>query len=274
MKHSSVLRNVALTLVIALVGCSELEKSDDPTKNWSAAKLHSEAKKDLQEGNYEQAAKLYESLQSRYPYGTYSTQAELEQIYVYYKQHESASAVSEADRFIKAHPNHPAVDYAYYMKGLANFSDDLGIFGIYTDSDLVQRDTKPTKDSFDAFRDLITRFPNSRYAPDAIIRMKYLVNALARNDVAVARYYYRRQAYLASTDRALNILRDYPHTAAQEDALDIMARSYDAMGLKDLSQDTVRVLKLDFPKSRYLTAQGDLAKKVEWWRFWQTSTSQ
>ncbi|NDU86477.1 MAG: outer membrane protein assembly factor BamD [Ferrovum sp.] len=272
MKALSVPRKFLLLAVIALVGCSDLEKADDPTKNWSAAKLHSEAKKELQDGNYEQAAKLYESLQSRYPYGTYSTQSELEQIYVYYKQHESASAVSEADRFIKAHPNHPAVDYAYYMKGLANFSDDLGLFGIYTDNDLVQRDMKPTKDSFDAFRDLITRFPNSRYTPDAIVRMKYLVNALARNHVAVARYYFRRQAYLAAANRAQQVLREFPRSSAQEDALDIMARSYNAMGLKDLSQDTVRVLKQDFPNSRYLSNQGTLVKSPAWWRFWQTKT--
>lgn len=273
MKALSVTRKVYFLLSLALIGCSDIEKTDDPTRNWSAAKLHSEAKKELQDGNYSQAAKYYESLQSRYPYGTFSTQADLEQIYVYYKQGEATSAVSEANRFIKAHPNHPAVDYAYYMKGLANFSDDLGLFGIYTDADLVQRDMKPARDSFDAFRDLVTRFPHSRYAPDAIIRMKYLVNALARNDIAVARYYYHRQAYLAATNRAQEVLKVYSHSVATEDALDIMARSYQALGLNDLSADTIRVLKKDFPDSHYLTQQGTLIKKPVWWQFWQNSKS-
>ena len=223
MKALSVTRKAGILLSLALIGCSDIDKADDPTRNWSAAKLHNEAKKELHDGNYSQAAKYYESLQSRYPYGTLSTQSELEQIYVYYKQGESASAVSEATRFIKTHPNHPAVDYAYYMKGLANFSDDLGLFGIYTDQDLVQRDMKPTRDSFDAFRDLITRFPNSKYAPDAIIRMKYLVNALARNEIAVARYYYHRQVYLAAANRAQDVLKTYSHSVATEDALAVIA---------------------------------------------------
>ncbi len=271
MKSLSVTRKACFILCLALIGCSDIEKNDDPTKDWSASKLHAEAKKELLDGNYSQAAKYYESLQSRYPYGTLSTQAELEQIYVYYKQGESASAVSEASRFIKAHPNHPSVDYAYYMKGLANFNDDLGLFGIYTDQDLVQRDMKPTREAFDAFRDLITRFPNSRYTPDAIVRMKYLVNALARNDIAVARYYYQRQAYLASTNRAQEVLKTYSHSPSTEDALDIMARSYQAMGLNDLSEDTLRVLRTDFPNSHYLTQQGTLVKQPAWWHFWQKS---
>lgn len=269
MKSFSVTRKTCLLLSLALVGCGDIEKNDDPTRDWSAAKLHAEAKKDLQDGNYSEAAKYYESLESRYPYGAFSTQSELEQIYVYYKQGESASAVSEASRFIKTHPNHPSVDYAYYMKGLANFSDDLGLFGIYTDKDLVQRDMKPARDAFDAFRDLVTRFPNSRYVPDAVVRMKYLVNALARNDIAVARYYYHRQVYLAATNRAQEVLKVYPHSAVTEDALDIMIRSYQAMGLTDLSQDTLRVLKQDFPQSHYLTPQGTLTTRPSWWRFWQ-----
>jgi len=253
--------------VALLTGCSTFESSVDPTKDWSAAKLHSEAKAALNDGNYEQASKLYESLESRYPYGAYSQQAQLEQIYSYYKQHETASAISEADRFIKAHPNHPGVDYAYYMKGLANFNDDLGLFGMYSEQDLAQRDIKPTREAFDAFKELVTRFPNSRYMEDATVRMSYLVNAMAQGDLATARYYYRRQAYVAAANRAQQILRSYPRTPAVEEALFIMYGSYDAMGLQRLRDDTLRVMLMDFPNSKYLNKdKGNTVIERPWWR--------
>lgn len=270
MTNSSLTRIVPLLLVALLTGCGAFEKDVDPTKDWSAAKLHSEAKAALNDGNYEQASKLYESLESRYPYGTYSQQAQLEQIYSYYKQHETASAISEADRFIKAHPNHPSVDYAYYMKGLANFSDDLGLFGMYNDQDLAQRDIKPTRESFDAFKELVTRFPNSRYVEDATVRMSYLVNAMAKGDLATARYYYRRQAYVAAANRAQQIIKSYPRTPAVEEALFIMYGSYDAMGLQHLRDDTLRVMQLDYPNSKYLSKdKGKAVAERPWWRlFW------
>ena len=270
MTNFSLTRIVPLLLVALLTGCGAFENDAYPTKDWSAAKLHSEAKAALNDGNYEQASKLYEALESRYPYGAYSQQAQLEQIYSYYKQHETASAISEADRFIKAHPNHPGVDYAYYMKGLANFSDDLGLFGMYSEQDLAQRDIKPTREAFDAFKELVTRFPNSRYAEDATVRMTYLVNAMAQGDIATARYYYKRQAYIAAANRAQEILKSYPRTPAVEEALFIMYGSYDAMGLQQLRDDTLRIMQMDFPNSKYLNKeQGKVAAKRPWWRlFW------
>ncbi|NDU92082.1 MAG: outer membrane protein assembly factor BamD [Ferrovum sp.] len=270
MTNSSLTRIAPLLLVAALLtGCGAFENDSDPTKDWSAAKLHSEAKAALNDGNYEQASKLYESLESRYPYGAYSQQAQLEQIYSYYKQHETASAISEADRFIKAHPNHPNVDYAYYMKGLANFNDDLGLFGMYTEQDLAQRDIKPTREAFDAFKELVTRFPNSRYVEDATVRMSYLVNAMAKGDIATARYYYRRQVYLAAANRAQEILRSYPRTPAVEEALFIMYGSYDAMGLQQLRDDTLRVMLKDYPNSKYLNKDKNTVVERSWWRkFW------
>ena len=269
MTTSSLTRIAPLLVAALLTGCGAFENDADPTKDWSAAKLHAEAKAELQDGNYEKASKLYESLESRYPYGAYSQQAQLEQIYSYYKQHETASAVSEADRFIKAHPNHPSVDYAYYMKGLANFNDDLGIFGIYSSRDLAERDIKPTRESFDAFKELVTSFPDSRYAEDATVRMTYLVNAMAQGDIATARYYYRRQAYLAAANRAQEILRSYPRSPAVEEALFIMYGSYNAMGLHHLRDDTLRVLQQDFPNSKYLNDKKDAVVDRPWWRvFW------
>ncbi len=260
-----------ITLFLAalwLAGCETLSQDYDPTKDWSAAKLHSEAKDALKDGNFEQASKLYEALESRYPYGAYSQQAQLEQIYSYYKQHETASAISEADRFIKAHPNHPGVDYAYYMKGLANFNDDLGLFGIYNPHDLAERDMKPSRESFDAFKELVSRYPDSRYADDARIRMRYLLNVMAHADLATARYYYGRQVYLAAANRAQEVLKRYPRTASTEEALYILARSYDALGLHDLQKDSLRILQQDYPKSQFLV-QAQQTKDRPWWRlFW------
>jgi outer membrane protein assembly factor BamD len=267
MMTSSLTRIFLLLLAVVLAGCSVFNEENDPTKNWSASKLYSEAKAELMDGNYEKAAKLYEALESRYPYGTYSQQAQLEQIYAYYKQGETTSAISEADRFIKAHPNHPGVDYAYYMKGLANFKDDLGLLGIYDSRDLSERDIKPTREAFDTFKELVTRFPNSRYAEDATARMGYLVNAMAMGDVATARYYYRRQAYLAAVNRAQEVVKTYPQAPAVEEALFIMYKSYDAMGIAGLRDDTLRVIQKDFPDSKFL--KGSIRIERPWWRlFW------
>ncbi|MCC6069055.1 outer membrane protein assembly factor BamD [Ferrovum sp. PN-J185] len=262
--NTSITRFLLLSLSLLVVGCSGMNDDLDPTKGWSASKIYNEAKSQMLDGNYEQAAKLYESLQTRYPYGVYSQQAELEQIYSYYKQGEKASAISEADRFIKAHPNHPGVDYAYYMKGLANFDDDLGLFGVYSPEDLAQRDSKPYRDAFETFKELVTRFPKSKYTPDAIVRMRYIVNALAKGDIVMARYYYKRQAYLAAADRAKEVLIDYSKSPQTEEALYILAKSYQAMNLTQLSNDALRVLKRDFPESKFLQNKPSINRP--WWK--------
>src|SRR6187455_548881 len=179
--------SLALILALCLAGCGLLPaQNDDETRGWSANKLYSEAKSNLNEGNYEKAIKLYEKLEARYPYGRYAQQAQLEIAYAYYRDKDIASALAAADRFIKLHPNHPNVDYAYYLRGLANFNDDLGWGGWMGGQDLTERDPKAARDAFDAFKELATRFPQSRYTPDGIERMHYLVNALAAHEVHVA----------------------------------------------------------------------------------------
>ena len=262
--NTSITRFLLLSLSLLVVGCSGMNDDLDPTKGWSASKIYNEAKTQMLDGNYEQAAKLYESLQTRYPYGIYSQQAELEQIYSYYKQGEKASAISEADRFIKAHPNHPGVDYAYYMKGLANFDDDLGLFGVYSPEDLAQRDSKPYRDAFETFKELVTRFPKSKYTPDAVVRMRYIVNALEKGDIVMARYYYKRQAYLAAADRAKEVLIDYSKSPQTEEALYILAKSYQAMNLTELANDALRVLNKDFPESKFLQNKPSINRP--WWK--------
>ena len=238
----------------------------DETKGWSAEKLYSEAKDRLNNGQYEDAIKYYEKLEARYPYGRYAQQAQLEIAYAYFKDQEPAQAITAAERFIKLHPNHPNVDYAYYLKGLANFNDNLGILGHIGDQDMTERDPKATRLAFDAFKELVTRFPDSRYTPDAVARMSYLVNALAAHEIHVARYYMKRGAYVAAANRAQFTLKTYPRAPANEEGLVILVQAYDALALHDLRNDAERVMKKNFPDSKYLKGGG--GKSATWWRLW------
>ena len=259
--------SLALLFGALVAACGLLPDAADETRGWSAQKLYAEAKDNLNSRNYEQAIKYYEKLESRYPYGRYAQQAQLEIAYAYYKDNEPAQAVTAAGRFIKLHPNHPSVDYAYYLKGLANFTEDPGWTGYISGQDMTERDPKAAYEAFDAFKDLATRFPESRYTPDAVARMNYLVNALASHEIHVARYYMKRKAYVAAANRVQYALKAYPRAPANEEGLVILVAAYDALGLKDLRDDAERVMKKNFPDSRYL--KGDPASSGgSWWRIW------
>lgn len=259
--------SLALFLALCLAGCGLLPELKDETKGWSAQKLYTSAKESLSDGNYDQAIKYYEKLEARYPYGRYAQQAQLEIAYAYYKSNEPASAIAAADRFIKLHPNHPSVDYAYYLKGLVNFNGELGYLGYVVKQDLSDRDPKAARESFEAFKELVTKYPESKYTPDATERMNYLVNTLASYESHVAQYYYRRGAYVAAVNRAQDLLKTYPRTPATEPALAVLMRSYEKMGLPDLAKDARRVLEKTFPNSAYLkNAPVGLAKP--WYQFW------
>lgn len=259
---------VSLALALTLAGCGLLPDQPDETAGWSASRIYSEAKAAQADGAYDKAIQYFEKLEARYPYGRYAQQAELEAAYTYYKQGEAESAVAACNRFIKLQPNHPNVDYAYYLKGLANFNEDLGILGYISNQDLTERDPKAARESFDAFRDLVTRFPNSKYAPDARARMNYLVNALASHEVHVANYYMRRGAYVAAVARAQNSIKDYPDSPANEAALAIVVKGYDALGMTDLRDDAERVMKKNFPNSEYFTKNKEFGRDVPWWQLW------
>ncbi|MES2365257.1 MAG: outer membrane protein assembly factor BamD [Pseudomonadota bacterium] len=260
-------RSLLVLLVVLLAGCGLLPKTVDETQGWSAQRLYSEAKDQLNSGGYEKAIKYFETLEARYPYGRYAQQAQLEVAYAYYKDNEPASAIAACDRFIKLHPEHPNVDYAYYLRGLANFTEDQGLLGRIGDQDMTDRDPKAAGESFDSFQQLVTRFPNSKYAPDALARMKYLVDALASHEVHVALYYYKRGAYVAASNRAQYAIEHYPNSPAIEQALAILVKSYDKMGINDLRDDALRVLQKNFPNSKYVA--GNFDKSKPWWRFWQ-----
>lgn len=264
MKRS--LATLAAVLAIALGGCGLLPGEIDETRGWSAAKLYSEARSALNDRNYETAIKYYEKLEARFPYGRYAQQAQIETAYAYYKDGEPASAIAAAERFIKLHPNHPNVDYMYYLRGLANFNDDLGLMGYVSGQDMSERDPKAAAAAFEAFKALVNRYPDSKYAPDAVQRMHYLVNALAAHEVHVARYYMKRGAFVAAANRAQHSLKTYPQAPANEEGLLILVKAYDALGMTDLRSDAERVMLQNFPNSKYL--KGGTSRDVRWWQIW------
>ncbi len=247
-----------LTVLVFLLiaGCSGI--ADDPTKNWSPEKFYTEAKKKIEEGDYETGIKYFETLEARYPYGRYAEQVQLEIAYAYYKYEEPALAIAAAERFIRLHPTHPNVDYAYYLKGLVNFRGEKNLVNwlLGSKDDLSDRDPKGALESYNAFNEIVTRFPNSRYAADARQRMAYLFEAQAKYETLVARFYYENSAYVAAVNRAKYALENYPRTPSTEDALGIMALSYKAMGMDNLTTDTLKVLRRNFPESRYIAEAG------------------
>ena len=239
----------------------------DETAGWSAQRLYGEARDAMADNNWEKAIKYFEKLESRYPYGRFAQQAELEIAYAYWKDGERASAIAAADRFIKLYPNHENVAYAWYLKGLINFNELTGMLTWLATPDLSDRDPKASRDAFEAFREVVTRFPDSRYAPDAAARMRFLVNELAANEVHVARYYMKRGAFVAAANRAQYAVQHYPQAPAIEEAMAIMVQAYDKLGLKTLSDDARRVLVENFPHTDYLKPGGH-KKRVPWWRIW------
>jgi outer membrane protein assembly factor BamD len=246
------LRSVAFVLACLLAGCGWLNKSDDETAGWSAQRLYTEAKDAMNDGNWAQSIKYFEKLEARYPFGRFAQQAQLEIAYAYYRDGESPSAIAACDRFIKLHPSHNNVDYAYYLKGIVSFYEDQNLLSRFANQDPSERDPRSARDSFAAFKDLATRFPESKYTSDALARLKYLVNALALHEVHVARWYMKRGAYVAAANRAAYTVQNYPETPATEEALAIMARAYNHMGMSELREDSLRVLRQNFPQSAWL----------------------
>lgn len=239
---------VLAALVVGLAGCGIFGgEKKDPTANWSAKKLYEEGHSALMSGSYQTAIDDFEKLDSRYPFGIYAQQEQLEIIYAYYKNGESASAIAAAERFIKLHPRNPHVDYAYYLRGLAQFDQGRGFLDAFLPSDRAQHDPGPLRQAFDDFAELTKRFPNSKYAKDAAQRMTYLRNELAMYELNVAKYYMRRGAYLAAANRGKYVLEHYDGTTAVPGALVVMAKAYRTLKLDQLYQETMRVLKMNYP---------------------------
>jgi len=260
-------RSVLALLFIAaaaLGGCKSTEV--DETAGWSAQKLHGEAKDAMTNKTWDKAIKYLEKLEARYPYGRYAQQAQLDVAYAYWKDGQRATGITAADRFSKLYPNHPNVDYAYYLRGLINFNENSGLFSLIDNPDLSERDSKGTRESFEAFKELVLRFPESKYSEDARARMRYLVNSLAQYEVHVARYYMKRTAYVAAANRAQYAVVNYPQAPAIEEAVFIMVKAYDMLGMTDLRDAADRVMRKNFPESKYLT--GKATRSAPWWKLW------
>ncbi len=239
---------VLLTLlIVGSSGCNVLPEQEDETKGWSASQFYTQAKTALDEGDYETAIKYYELLEARHPYGRYAQQALLEVAYAYYKYEEPESAVAAANRFIRLHPRHPNVDYAYYLRGLTTFDTKQPFIESFFPQDPAKRDPRGARDAFDYFNQLVRKFPDSKYAEDARARMVYIRNSLARHQLHVAYWYMRRGAYLAAANRGQHVVENYPRTPAVADALAVMVDAYEEMGLDDLAADAQRVLALNHP---------------------------
>lgn len=236
---------VLLTLLLG--GCGAFGEKPDVTRNWPVQRLYGEAKAALDSGDYETAIDYYEKLESRFPFGPYAEQSQIDVAYAYWKQDEYASAIAAADRFIKLHPRHPSVDYAYYLKGLVNFEQGASFLDRLVPRDRSRRDPGAVRQSFDDFSELVTRFPQSKYAQDARQRMTYLKNMLSEHELHVADYYMRRGAYVAAANRARHVVENYQGAPSVPEALVLMAKAYRMMDLDDLSADALRVLALNFP---------------------------
>ncbi len=244
-------RILSIISLLLLSGCSTM--SEDETEGWTAEKFYQTAKEAMDNGDYPTAIDYFTKLEARYPYGRYAQQAQLETVYAHYKSEEPASAVAAADRFIKLHPRHPSVDYVYYLRGLATFDQGQGALTNLFPQDRAERDPASLRESFNYFKELVTRFPKSRYTPDAIKRMTELRNTLARHELVVADYYLRRGSHLAAVNRAKYVLENYQRSTAIPDALVLMVKAYRLMGIEDLANDALRVLEMNHPDHKALS---------------------
>ncbi len=254
----------ALLALALLGGCGSTTKDDD---RGSVEKLYAEAKDDLSSGSYDLAVKQLERVEGRAAGTLLAQQATLDLAYAKWRLNERVEAIAALDRFIKLHPSSPALDYALYLKGVVNFNETMGFLSGISRQDLSERDQQASRDSYQAFEQLVQAFPESKYSDDARARMGYIVNALADYELHVARYYYQRQAYLAAANRAQLAVREYPQTPAVEEALYIMAASYDKLGLAQLRADAERVLTQNYPNTRYVK-NGVRVPERAWWQFW------
>ena len=239
-------KHLLLIAILALTAaCSS--KQPEVDENLSEVELYQQAQADLDNRSYTQAISKLKALESRYPFGRYAEQAQLELIYAYYKNAEPEAAKSSAERFIRLHPQHANVDYAYYLKGLASFDQDRGLLARFLPLDMTKRDPGAARDSYNEFAQLTSRYPTSRYAPDAKQRMIYLRNLLAAYEVHVGHYYLTRQAYVAAANRGRYVVENFQETPSVGDGLAIMTEAYQRLSLDDLAATSLETLKLNYP---------------------------
>jgi len=245
---------VALVILFAVVlsGCGIINKDFDETEGWSASELYNKGARSMDSGDYQGAIELYQKLETRYPFGRYAMQGQLDVAYAHYKAGQPEEAIAAADRFIKLYPQNPYVDYAYYMKGIVNYNRSVGFIDRFVPADASQRDPGSALDAFQDFAALVERFPDSKYAADARQRMLYLRSNLARNEVNVAQYYMKRGAYIAAANRAQYVIERFQRTSAVEPALEILVDAYQRLEEPKLAADAQRVLDINRKAGRFI----------------------
>lgn len=242
-----------LALALGLTGCNREEKLDTRT----AEELYTAAKSKLDGGNWSAAVRDYRALQTRYPFGRYAEQAQLEMAYAFYKAGQPEQALATADRFIRMYPTHPNIDYAFYIRGLTNYDQRVGFLERWFPSRVRDRDQSTALEAFQDFDELCSRFPDSRYCPDARQRMVYLRNNLSYYEIDVADYYMRRKAYVAAANRARYLLQTYPGTPEAATALTVLHRAYTNLDMPELADDSLKVLEYNYPDHPYLTGKDE-----------------
>lgn len=248
------MKNYTLLLIVSLSilsGCSSLnlntEPLPEPEENWPVEQLYSEAKKAMDKEDYPTALKYYRDLEARFPFGDFAQQALIDSSYAHYKADDPENALATIDRFIRVYPQHPNMDYAIYLRGLINFTRDVGILERYLPRDESQRDPGAAKFALQDFNNLISRYPKSQYSEDASQRIVYLRNRLARYEINVAHFYMRRGSYIAALNRGKYVIENFQRTPAMPDALLMVAKVYKILELNDLAEDTLRVLEANYP---------------------------
>lgn len=258
---------IACVLTLGLSACGSLGSAPgDPSLSWPPEKLYAEAREELSSGRFDEALKQLALLESRFPYGAWAEQAQLDTAYAHYRGGDRTQALVAIERFLRLNPASSAVDYALYLKGLINFDDERGLISRLGRQDLSERDAAATRAAYEAFRELVDRFPKSKYAEEALFRMRYLVNTIAAGEVHIARFYFQRGAYVATVNRSKEVIRLYQDTPAVEEALSLLMRSYEQLGLEALRADTERVLRQTYPESRYLPVSNPGAEERRWWQ--------
>ena len=257
MPSSSLSRCLTAALFMLLAGCSWFGGDDIEIADNGEQQIYFEAQRYLDSGSFDLAIRTLQLLESRYPFGRYAEQAQLELVYAHYGAFEYEAAIEAANRFIRLHPQHPNVDYAYYMKGLAAFDMEGGFLASFVPTDDTKRDVSHIKEAFAEFAQLLARFPDSAYAPDARARMVHMRNMLARHEIHVANYYFRRGAYMAALNRGRYVVEHMQQTPSVADGLAIMAQGYVLLGYNDLAVDSIAVLKQNFPDHPSLNAAGE-----------------
>ena len=244
-----------ILLIMTFSGCSSLGsifEEKDPTVGLTASQLYAQGKEFLDAADFNNAIKLFEILEARYPFGKYSTQAMLDISYAYYASNQKDEAIIEINRFIRLYPNHPNVSYAYYLRALSNFDKDANIISRFFGHDPSRYDVTDLKNSFNDFTTVVNRFPDSKYADDSINRLRYIKNQIARNELYIAKYYDKRSANIAAIERVKYMLENYGGTPSSEEGLIILVKNYNELKLYDLAYDSARVLKKNFPDYRII----------------------